>query len=216
MRKILRRGVKPLILTWLLTQFAMVHAQTIDASSLAAYMNQIASYTKTIRDDLKIEDGTVAVALKNDPATETQGRAVIASSASDGYGSSNASQYFTLSESQMCDQYKSQQARQLCSASRNVLAASLSEIDGLLKSLESNRTKLLAVLQSVKVATPAALQELQLQITVLQTLMQNDMARIQLSVAAHQQKHALYQQQLAAFSQQQLDGSGIGMSFKIP
>lgn len=105
---------------------------------------------------------------------------------------------------------------QACIAQRNMKAGALQEMQSLLKGVEvrSQQINTLLAAASKGTKTPGQMQAYQFQISTIQAQIQNDLARMQLSIAVYKQREELYRQQQRDSARKLLTSGGSPVSLK--
>lgn len=105
---------------------------------------------------------------------------------------------------------------QACIAQRNMKAGALQEMQSLLKGVETRSQQINTLLAAASKGskTPGQMQAYQFQIATIQAQIQNDLARMQLSIAVYKQREELYRQQQRDSARKLLTSGGSPVSLK--
>lgn len=96
-----------------------------------------------------------------------------------------------------------------CLSARRMRAQTLMEMDTIMKGVEQRSTQINQLLNNGKNSlTAGKMQSLQYRMAGLQALLQNDLARLQVSIAIHKQKVEMYEQQMREERHNSFYGNG--------
>lgn len=133
------------------------------------------------------------------------------------YGSGTAAKTYLSDKGQCINGSKNDNNSnyQACLAAREHRAGSLQEMQRMLTTIETRETEIRNLLSKVtRGIDPGELQTYLFQMNGLQAQIQNDMARLQLSLAIYKQREVLYQQQQADSAKTMMRGNNQPVSLR--
>lgn len=172
-----------------------------NTENIKQYINDIRAFlgaddrSRITGNGLEIDFGNV----KSDSKNLAQGQWTTGDTAN--FNNAVSTYYGSAVTSSLCNQPPGIGASQLekdmyqsCNNARNLIALNLYEIHQTISVLEQRNDKLQELIKNWSYNTSGDVQKKQYQIALMQTLIQNDMARLQTSLAAYQTKINLFKQ----------------------